>query len=688
MIQPQARNLKNFKEGLFIGMAIFLLLIIFDYSFSSHLLETTRLYHFRKTAIIIRAFYFFLFGVLCYYSAKGTASNKKNLVIENGTKIALFIVTLFCVAGLLFIDYLSFKIILYAYPTLFLVANFTEGFLILNYINSQEKTDDNTTNLGVEDYISDRQLTITLAAQGGYINIINPARSVMVIGGAGAGKSASVAEPVIIKSIGKKYTGFVYDFKFPTLADVVYSSFQYHQEKQIKFYPISFTELDKSYRFNPLDPFYLETQTHVEEYSWALYSNLDREAIKKGGFFPESAAGLLKAVIWFMKRKHPEYCTLPHVLNIILNASDKDLIAMIISDEQTKGMMKSVKEAAEKKATDQLAGVLGSLTMQLQKINTPEINWVLSGNDFTIDLNNKNDPKFIVLGSNPTVRTALSPIIAFTSTVLLKVMNQQGKQQSMALIDEGPTVYIPNLDEIPATARSNKLAIYYMAQDFSQMDAMYGKDKRMALVSNLAYQFYGNISGLETAEYVSRMFGKEYRIIQSTNTGTSNSDGGESKSQGASYSEQQREILKANEMFSLPVGTFVGKLVETKNEWFKARLKRVGDEYPDYRLKNIPSFVMDFVLTGEDLKRIESDLKEIKEDILKDNGKSKLPLQTPEILNVQNQFNAKNINIDDYLGELMTIIKKERLKEKKQQVLERNFKRIQDEAESIVKLYH
>ena len=261
---------------------------------------------------------------------------------------------------------------------------------------------------------------------------------------------------------------------------------------------------------------------------------------------------------------------------------------MIVSDVETKGMVKCVVEAAEKEAYNQLAGVVGSLTMQLQKINTPEICWVLTGNDFTLDLNNPSDPKFIVLGSLPEFKSILNPVIAFISAIALKLMNAQDKLQSIALIDEGPTLFIPNLDSLPATGRSNKLSVVYVAQSFSQMDVMYGKESRRALVGNLAYQFYGNTSDLETAKQASDVTGVEVQ-----------------------------------EMLTLKQGTFVGKLVESENDLFKAPLKRIIDSNKDFKITEIPIIDKKFTLTDEEEKKysktLETYLSSKKEKYLSDN---------------------------------------------------------------------
>ena len=236
---------------------------------------------------------------------------------------------------------------------------------------------------------------------------------------------------------------------------------------------------------------------------------------------------------------------------------------MLCSDDETAGMCKPVKEAADKKeAGAQLAGVVGSLTMQLGKINSPEIAWVLTGDEFTLDLNNPDLPKSLVIGNSPQIVDTLAPILAFISNVALKIMNDKGKNPSLFIMDEAPTLTIPKIEQIPATARSNKLGILYCAQDKSQMDKNLGKESTEAIISNLAFQAFGQVNNLPTAKYASELFGKEYQMIKSINKGLSNSDGGESTSQGSSYSEQYRDILNPQVFINLPTGRFAGKTVD------------------------------------------------------------------------------------------------------------------------------
>ncbi|MHB8259773.1 MAG: type IV secretory system conjugative DNA transfer family protein [Bacteroidia bacterium] len=678
---------KSVKEYLIVVLVILLFLIIADYLFTAQIYGNI---HFRnffyKGGEIFRAAYFFMFGITCFYHAKSNMDDEGKNALENNKKITYFIISFICVALLIFITSFNKLIVTFLYPIAFFIANFTIAKLILSYVEP-DKTEQGAEGLGVEKRASIKPLAIVFKVRGGFVNMANAFRSALIIGGAGAGKSASIIEPMMYDATKKGFAILVYDYKFPTLGNFLHSCFVHHKIQNKKFYSISFTDITRSHRFNPIDPRLMPTSTYAEEYSWTLYSNLDKAGAKTGGFFPESASSLLKAVIWFMKLKHPDKCTMPHVINLILNAKTEVLIAMLLSEDETKGMCKPVAEAAGKKeAGAQLAGVVGSLTMQLGKINTPETNWVLSGNEFTLDINNPNNPKCLVLGNSPQVDQALSPILAFICNIALKLMNDQKKIPSLVILDEAPSLTIPNIEKIPATARSNKLGLVYCAQDFSQMDKYLGKESRQAIVSNLATQFYGQISSFETAEYASKLVGKSYRKIKSSNKGLSTSDGGESSSQGFSYSEQQREIVTPQEFITMPTGTFIGKLVESTKDWFEASFYRVIDDHPEFTEVEIPHFVKTFWLTEEDNTAIENEFQIAltnPERIFMSGDKD-----TQDLIYKYNYDGKLEIEISEqFLDEYKIILIENYKKEKNLKILNDNFSKIQSEVEDLILLY-
>ena len=155
-------------------------------------------------------------------------------------------------------------------------------------------------------------------------------------------------------------------------------------------------------------------------------------------------------------------------------------------------------------------------------------------------------------------------------------MNKQGKRKSFVLLDEAPTLYIPKFEVIPATARSNKVASVYMAQDIAQMVDMFGREKAEVIIANLSNQFYGKVSSVQTAKVVSEMIGKEEQLITNRSQGSSRgSKGSRNLSHNTSTSQQERALIKPQEVMQLQPGEFVGQTVEASIPYFRAQTKEI-----------------------------------------------------------------------------------------------------------------
>ena len=426
-----------------------------------------------------------------------------------------------------------------------------------------------------------------------WVNIPNPFRGILVIGGAGSGKSYSIAEPIMEQSAQKGYTGIIYDFKFPVLTNFAY----HHNTKRsnnVDIFVINFKDLSRTHRVNPLAPKYIPVAAFAEEYSTAIISNLMPETIGRKDFWVRSSTALLTATIWYLKRYYPKYCTIPHLVNLILGEDYKELLALLREDYECATIIRSVITAVDNKAGDQIAGVISSLQVALAKINTKEICYVLSGDDFSLDINDPKHPKLLCVGTDPTLVESFSPLVSCICTVALKLMNQQGKRHSFVLLDEAPTIFIPKFDQIPATARSNKIATVFMAQDFSQIRKYYGHVEAQAIISNLNNQFYGRVASTETAEYISKMIGKEdklYRAESESNSrssdwlSTSSNGRSNTQNQSTSLSLQERSLVKVQDVFNLSVGEFIGTTVETETPNFYGKFVR---DKEDKNIKMLP----------------------------------------------------------------------------------------------------
>ena len=375
---------------------------------------------------------------------------------------------------------------------------------------------------------------------GGWINIPNPFRGTLVLGGAGAGKSYSIGEPLIEQFTEKGFAGLIYDFKFPVLAEAAQKAFVLADAKAaavgegkrpaVQLHIINFKDLERSERVNPLRADKMPVVAYANEYARAIMANLNPESIKKMDFFDTSANAFLTAIIWFYKKNFPTFCTLPHVVNTALHPDFTHVLSMLDTDPECGDMVRSITTAVKQRAEKQVAGVIASLQIVLTRINSPEIAWVLTpdearGEGFSLELNDPEAPKVLVVGNDPTLKETFSPVISCIVAVALKLMNQQHKHPSYVFLDEAATIYVPNLEVIPATARSNKVAMIYMTQDLSQMIDAYGRDKMQVMVSNLNNQFFGKVNSLETAKFVSELVGKEDREMVSASLGRSQSGG-------------------------------------------------------------------------------------------------------------------------------------------------------------------
>lgn len=403
------------------------------------------------------------------------------------------------------------------------------------------------------------------------INLVNPFRGVLILGGAGAGKSRSLIEPIIRQTIERGYAGLLYDFKFPTLAQV--ASYARQQSRPgLGFYFVNFKDLTRSHRVNPLHPDTMPTQSHADEYARAILYNLKPDAIKKGDFWTDSAQSYLTALIWFLREEYPQFCTLPHVMALAFQPT-ADVVALLSTNPETRGTIASLRESVQRKAEGQTAGVVSTLQTALRRINTKEIVWVLSGDDFTLNLNDPQAPKFVTLGNSPTLSSTFAPVIALLATVAIKQMNQQGKVPSAIILDEAPTLYIPNFDQLPATGRSNQIATIYGAQDISQIEDMYGRSKKDALLANLNNQFYGRVGHRETAQYIADLWGREY--VQQRTEGQSESSRDFETTQGRSLSHSytERSRVRIQDVLELHTGEFYGQLVDSDFSSFKAQIK-------------------------------------------------------------------------------------------------------------------
>jgi hypothetical protein len=499
-------------------------------------------------------------------------------LINNAIFMFIFMILFYFVGN--FFNYHKEKIILGLIASVILYAT----YLIKSKTNSKKSKEVFSSNKKSE--IAEAFIFQT---NKGNIRLENPYRGIYIQGGAGSGKSASIFEPIIQQIGEKQFTGMLYDFKSPELTNLIYLSYQ---NSNIKVKNLDFKQPLLSDRVNPIDPKYLGKSAIAMEYAQVILNNLLPESIKKPDFWIGNAKMILAGVIWYLRKEHPKYCTLPHAISLILHSQIDVLIEKVSQDYEAGGMVASLRESIERGAERTVAGMLSTLQNALSGLNSHDVFWILSSNDVDLHLNSKENPTFLCLGNDSTLPTTYTPAISLIISVALRQMNQPDQQKSVVLLDEAPTIFIPNIEQIPATGRSNRIATIFGVQDYSQLADKYGHDKAQVIISNLGNQFFGRVTNGKTAEMIQSLFGKIDRTYISKSDGSGTSGQfihlGSNTNTGTSENIQERDRVKVNDLVNLNQGEFYGIIAEgSPREFLKTQFKR-NDNKVDYINQKIP----------------------------------------------------------------------------------------------------
>ena len=312
----------------------------------------------------------------------------------------------------------------------------------------------------------------------GWINVVNPFRASMILGTPGSGKSYAVVNNYIKQAIEKSYALYIYDFKFDDLSVIAYNHLiKYRHRYKIppKFYVINFDDPRKSHRCNPLAPELMTDISDAYESSYTIMLNLNKSWVQKqGDFFVESPIVLFTAIIWFLKLyENGKYCTFPHAIEL-LNKRYEDVFTILTSYPELENYLSPFIDAWKGGASEQLMGQIASAKIPLSRLISPQLYWVMSGSDFTLDINNPKEPKVLCVGNNPDRISIYGAALGLYNSRIVKLINKKKQLKSCVIIDELPTIFFKGLDNLIATARSNKVAVVLGFQDFSQLKRDYG----------------------------------------------------------------------------------------------------------------------------------------------------------------------------------------------------------------------
>ncbi len=401
----------------------------------------------------------------------------------------------------------------------------------------------------------------------GWINVVNPFRASIVLGTPGSGKSYAVVNQYIKQQVEKGFSMYIYDFKFPDLSTIAYNHLLNNQggyKKVPTFYVINFDDPARSHRCNPINPDFMSDISDAYESAYTIMLNLNKTWVQKqGDFFVESPIILFAAIIWYLRiYQNGKYCTFPHAIEF-LNKRYEDIFPILTSYPELENYLSPFMDAWLGGAMEQLQGQIASAKIPLSRMISPQLYWVMSGDEFSLDINNPDDPKVLVVGNNPDRQNIYGAALGLYNSRIVKLINKKGQLKSSVVIDELPTIYFKGLDNLIATARSNKVAVLLGFQDFSQLTRDYGDKEAKVVMNTVGNVFSGQVVG-ETAKTLSERFGKVLQKRQSMSITRSDKT--------TSISTQMDSLIPASKISNLTQGMFVGAIADNFDERIEQKI--------------------------------------------------------------------------------------------------------------------
>ena len=379
----------------------------------------------------------------------------------------------------------------------------------------------------------------------GWINIINPFRATIVLGTPGSGKSYAIVNSYIRQQIDKCYSMYIYDYKFCDLSIIAYNRLLCNRDKYKEKYGI-------------------EPKSDAYESAYTILLNLNKTWVQKqGDFFVESPIILLASIIWYLRiYENGKYCTFPHAIEF-LNRRYEDIFPILTSYPELENYLSPFMDAWQSGAQDQLQGQIASAKIPLSRMISPQLYWVMSDSEFTLDINNPKAPKILCVGNNPDRQNIYGAALGLYNSRIVKLINKKGMIKSSVIIDELPTIYFKGLDNLIATARSNKVAVCLGFQDFSQLERDYGKPEAAVVMNTVGNIFSGQVVG-STAKTLSERFGKVLQKRQSISINR--------QDVSTSFNTQMDSIIPPSKISTLTQGMFVGAVCDNFDERIEQKI--------------------------------------------------------------------------------------------------------------------
>lgn len=432
------------------------------------------------------------------------------------------------------------------------------------------------THRAIKNPTAAKPSTLWLLGKGGQRLPLNaPELGVFIVGAPGSGKTKFVIEPLIYRLIAQGYTGVLYDYDFSaeamgrnySLSHLAYQCCREFTGGRTRFVSINFEDLVKTRRINPLSPAYIEDRNRLSHILRTLLLNMAPEM--KEDFWYKNTYALLKGLSILFANRYPAHCTLPHIIVAGLQPVD-ELMTLLQQDAEARLYASPILDAY-KNAPEQLAGVLANFKVMLDKLLDPAIFWVLSGDDTPAIVNDPEAPTVVCLGNTPSKKESFAPVLAMLVSFLSTNMYGHDRAKSFLMLDELPTIFLPHLSEVPATARKYGVSTIVALQNIAQLEKRYTAVGATELQETFSNHLIGRSPYKVAKDWSERMGRRETKTTSHT---ISNNQ--ESKT----VHEKEKLILTPQETMDLGVGEFLGSVAASDAPFFRMKLRPIGAYHP------------------------------------------------------------------------------------------------------------
>ncbi|CDD84024.1 putative uncharacterized protein [Bacteroides sp. CAG:462] len=416
------------------------------------------------------------------------------------------------------------------------------------------------------------RLPVKSGYSGSHLKFFYPFSNFLVYGGAGSGKTKSVGKWLLEEYIRQGFAGFIYDFKDVDYTRTAYNLMLKHGYPH-KFYYINFDNPARSYRFNPLKAVQDEAEL-MQLMEDMLRAFLPPKSEENEWF--TGALGILRGVAFRLWDEYRRYCTIPHIVLLIMDASLEELQSFLQRNSLSSMMAGAYLKAAGSEKTQ--ASYISTLCNYLSTFAADKnLAYVLSGDEFDFNLIDPENPKMFAVSNNFTKNSIYAPVIGMLMSISSRQFSMQNRVPFVYFLDEMTTVKVRDFEGLPSVLREYKAAFVLLTQSGAKVEKLYGKNDRSSIEANFGNVFFGRTTDVEALKYYPTFFGKAEKERKSRSSGTS----GRSSNKSVTISTAKEDIYQGRDFSALEPGEFIGFANRANIKEFKVKLKMFQIEERD-----------------------------------------------------------------------------------------------------------